>query len=69
MNLTNGVVVGARRVHPFTDVSVRRASDTRNVDVAGGVVVASDLAAVVDRAVGRALGGRDGVRKRHATES
>jgi hypothetical protein len=68
MNLAEGFIAGARTSHPFRDVSVRSTSDILNVDITGGVVVTSLVTAVVDGALGRALGGRDGVRKRHATE-
>jgi hypothetical protein len=69
MNLAEGFIAGARTSHPFRYVSVRSTSDIRNVDITGGVVVTGLVTAVVDGALGRALGGRDGVRKRHATES
>ena len=68
IDFANGVVVGARGVHPFGDVTVRSTVDVRNVDVAGGVVVAILLATVVNGDVGSALGGRNGVRERHTTE-
>jgi hypothetical protein len=69
MDLAAGVVSGARNVEPLGDVAVRSASDFLNVDVAGGVVVAHLVAAIVDFALGSALGGRDLVVERHATES
>jgi hypothetical protein len=61
MNLTNGMIVGARSIHPLRDVSVGSTSDTRNVNVTGGVIVASLVAAIVDGSLGSALRGRDGV--------
>jgi hypothetical protein len=69
MDFANGVVSGARNAVPLHDVKVRSTSDILNVDVAGGVVVASLIAAVVNGVCGRGLGGRHGVRERHATQS
>ena len=66
LDLTDSVVASAWGIHPCRDISVRRTSDARNVDIAGGVVVASLVATVVDGALGCALGCVDGVRKRHA---
>lgn len=68
MDLANGVVVGARNIHPVRDVSVGSTGDVLDVNVASCVVVASLVAAVVDGAVGCALLSRDGVGKRHAVE-
>ena len=71
MDLADKSVAGTRDVHPFGDIEIGSTSDTFDVDVAGGVVVASLVAAVVDGDLMRAiLGVRDGVRKRHTrTES
>ena len=69
MNLADGMVFGARSIHPFRNISVGSTGDALNVDVAAGVVVASLVGAVVDGDFGRALGGRDGVLERHARES
>lgn len=69
MDLADGFVASAWRIHPFRDVSVRSTSDTLNVDVTGGIVVASHVAAVVDGDVGRALCGCNGVGERHTAES
>lgn len=71
MNLADKSVAGTRDVHPFGDIEIGSTSDACDIDVAGGVVVASLVAAVVDGDLVRAiLGIRDGVRKRHTrTES
>ena len=69
IDLAPGVVCGARSVVPFSNVTVRSTSDLLNVDVAGSVVVANLVAAVVDFADGSSLGGRDLVGARHATKS
>ena len=69
IDLAPGVVCGARSVVPFSNVTVRSTSDLLNVDVAGSVVVANLVAAIVEGAIGSALGGCDGVRERHAAES
>ena len=69
LDLADKAVASARRVLPLANVSVRATTDILNVDVAGGVVVTSLVAAVVDGDVGGALGGLDGVGKRHATEN
>jgi uncharacterized protein (DUF697 family) len=69
IDLAHGVVSGARNAEPLGNITVRSTSDFLNVDVAGGVVVANLVAAVVEFALGSALGGRDLVGERHATES
>jgi hypothetical protein len=66
LDLADSVVASAWGIHPCRDVSVGRTSDARNVDIAGGVVVASLVATVVNGALGCALGCVDSVRKRHA---
>lgn len=69
MDLADGAVAGAWSIHPFRDVGVGSTSDARNVNVASGVVVAGHVAAVVDGTLRCALGGLDGVGKRHPIES
>ena len=69
MDFADGLVASARGVEPCSNVTVRSTSDLLNVDVAGGVVVANLVAAVVDFADGSSLGGRDLVGERHATKS
>jgi hypothetical protein len=54
LDLADSVVAGARGIHPCRDVSVGRTSNTRYVDIAGGVAVTSLVATVVDGALGRA---------------
>jgi hypothetical protein len=69
MDLANKSVTGARLVHPFRDIEIGSTSDTFDVDVAGGVVVARLVAAVVDSdCVLAMLGVRDDLRKRHANK-
>ena len=69
MDFADGLVASARGVEPCSNVTVRSTRDTHNVNVAGGVVVANLVAAIVEGAIGSALGGCDGVRERHAAES
>ena len=69
LDLADKAVASARRVLPLANVSVRATTDILNVDVAGGVVVASLVAELVNGDFGRALSGRNGVRERHTTES
>ena len=69
MDLADSVVAGTRSSHPCCNVSVGSTGDTCNVDIAGGVVVASLVATVVDGALGRALCCVDSVREGHTTES
>jgi len=66
INLALGVVLSTRGVKPFCDICVGSTGDILHVDVAGGVVVANLVAAVVDFVDGSALGGRDLVGERLA---
>ena len=69
MDFADESCAGARDTHPFRDISVRSTRDIRNIDIASRVVVASLVATVVYLYLGRALGVRVSVRKRHTNES
>jgi len=68
VDLANRVVAGARHRRPFSNIGCRSTSDILDVNIAGGVVVARLVAAVIDGSVGSALGGCDGVLKRVAAK-
>lgn len=66
MDLADDSKAGTRHIHPLGDIGIRSTSDACDVDVAGRVVVASLITAVVDSDVVRAiLSVRLGVRQRH----
>lgn len=69
MNLAHRSVASTWGTEPRRDVSVRSASDALDIDVAGGIVVASLVTAVGEGALRCALSGRNSVRKRHAAEA
>jgi hypothetical protein len=69
LDFAAGVVCSARNVKPLGNVTVRSTIDLLNVHVTGGVVVAYLVSTVVFFTLRSALGGRDLVVKRHATES
>lgn len=69
MDLADSVVAGARGIHPLRYISVRSTCDILDIDITGGVVVASYIAAVIHGGRVIALDVRDVVGKRHATKS
>ena len=68
MDLADGVVAGTGDGRPFRNVRSRSTGHILDINIAGGVVVTRLVAAVVDGAVGSALGGCDGVLKRVAAK-
>lgn len=66
LDLANGVEAAVRDIHPGRDVSVGSTRNTLDINIAGGVVVASYLAAVIYSGSVLALLVVSLVRERHA---